>query len=65
MFPDSAGRRYADQKTILSGTDHPWFPCPVRFERSGENRGGGSLPDHVESKHFGPWRTGSAFESER
>lgn len=64
MLPESAGWRYAEQN-ILLGMDHLWFPCPVRFERSGENRGGGNHPDHVESKHFDPWRARSAFESER
>lgn len=63
MFLGSADRWFADQKTIVSEMAHLWFLYPGRFERSVENCGGGSLPDHVESKHFDPWRAESAFES--
>ena len=65
MFLEFADRCYADQKTRLSEMDRLWFLYLVRFERNGENRGGGNLPDHVESKQFDPWWAGSAFESER
>ena len=34
---------------------HLWCVYSVSFERSGGDRGGASLPDHAETKHFDPW----------
>ena len=63
MLLESAGRRQANQKTILLEMARLQILCPVQFERSGENRGGGTLLDHVETKHFDPWQALLAIQS--